>query len=77
MGIRDDGEWKHYAIERFKSILYLTVRSSLKTRSPIPDWAASKVTESWNVTISDIAVGDEVPQPAAASAPITPDRSAR
>jgi len=49
MGIRDVGEWKHYAIERFRSILHLTVRNSLKTHSPIPDWAARQVMESWNV----------------------------
>jgi hypothetical protein len=49
MGIRDVGEWKAYAIERFRSILHLTVRNSLKTQSPIPDWAAEKVKESWNV----------------------------
>jgi hypothetical protein len=49
MGIRDVGEWKYYAIERFRSILHLTVRNSLKTNSPIPPWAAEKVKESWNV----------------------------
>jgi hypothetical protein len=49
MGIRDVGEFKHYAIERFRSILHLTVHNSLSTNSPIPDWAAQKVKESWNV----------------------------
>jgi hypothetical protein len=49
MGIRDVGQWKYYAMERFKGILDLTVINSLKTRSPIPDWAAEKVRESWNV----------------------------
>jgi hypothetical protein len=49
MGIRDLGEWKAYAVQRFKSILYLTVRSSLQTKSPVPNWAAAKVKESWNV----------------------------
>jgi hypothetical protein len=49
MGIRDLGEWKHYAFERFRSILHLKVRNSLKTNSPIPEWAAQKVKESWNV----------------------------
>ena len=49
MGIKDVGEWKTYAIERFKGILDLTVKSSLQTRSPIPDWAAEKVREAWNV----------------------------
>jgi hypothetical protein len=49
MGIKDVGEWKAYAIERFKGILDLTVKSSLQTQSPIPDWAADKVREAWNV----------------------------
>jgi hypothetical protein len=29
----------------------LTVRNSLKTQSPIPEWAAEKVKESWNVGV--------------------------
>ena len=49
MGIKDLGEFKAYAIERFRGILDLTVKSSLQTRSPIPDWAASKIREAWNV----------------------------
>jgi hypothetical protein len=49
MGCKEVGEFKAYAFERFKSILHLTVRDSLKTNSPIPDWAAEKVKESWNV----------------------------
>jgi hypothetical protein len=39
MGIKDIGEWKFYAFGRFKGILDLTVAGSLKSRSPIPDWA--------------------------------------
>jgi hypothetical protein len=53
MGIHEVGESKHYAFERFKGILDLVVQSSLRTNSPIPDWAAEKVKESWNVTDSD------------------------
>ena len=49
MGIRDVGEFKSYSIERFKAILDLTVKSSLQTRSPIPEWAAEKVKEAWNI----------------------------
>ncbi len=49
MGIKEVGEFKAYAIERFKGILDLTVKSSLETRSPIPKWAADKVRETWNV----------------------------
>jgi hypothetical protein len=48
MGIHDFGQWKQYAIERFRGILNLTVRSSLKTGSPIPAWAVEKIRESWN-----------------------------
>ena len=49
MGITDIGEFKSYSMTRFKGILDLTVRNSLKTQSPIPEWAAEKVKESWNV----------------------------
>jgi DNA-binding transcriptional MerR regulator len=49
MGIKQHGEFKKYAVERFKGIIDLTVKSSLQTRSPIPDWAAEKVREAWNV----------------------------
>jgi hypothetical protein len=49
MGIKDVGEFKSYSIERFRGILELTVKSSLQTQSPIPDWAAEKVKEAWNV----------------------------
>jgi hypothetical protein len=49
MGIRDVAEFKSYSIERFRGILDLTVKSSLQTRSPIPEWAAEKVKEAWNV----------------------------
>jgi hypothetical protein len=49
MGIKELGEWKAYAIERFKGILELTVKSSLQTKSPIPDWAAARIKEAWNV----------------------------
>lgn len=49
MGIKQWGEWKKYAVERFHGILELTVKSSLQTRSPIPKWAADKVCEQWNI----------------------------
>jgi hypothetical protein len=49
MGLKTPGEFKAYAFKRFVSILHLTVRNSLATRSPIPGWAAEKVKESWNV----------------------------
>jgi len=50
MGIRCIGEWKHYAFTRFKGILDLTVKNSLKTRSPVPDWASRRIRDAWNVS---------------------------
>ena len=49
MGIREIGEYKAYAFERFKGIIDLTVRNSLKTNSPIPDWAIQRIKTAWNV----------------------------
>jgi hypothetical protein len=49
IGIQNAHEWEAYAIERFKGILDLTVKSSVQTHSPIPAWAAEKVKEAWNV----------------------------
>jgi hypothetical protein len=51
MGIKELGEWKAYAVERFKGILDLTVKSSLQTKSPIPKWAAAKVIEAWESSL--------------------------
>jgi hypothetical protein len=42
MGITDLGEYKLYAVDRFKGILHAAVNTSLKTNSPIPEWAAAK-----------------------------------
>jgi hypothetical protein len=49
MGIKDFGEWKFYAVTRLRSILALTVMSSLKTKSPIPEWARRKFETAWNL----------------------------
>jgi hypothetical protein len=49
MGIKDLGEFKFFAIERFRGILHATVKASIRSDPPIPDWAASKVIEAWNV----------------------------
>jgi|SRR6516164_3373699 hypothetical protein len=35
-GLRSPGEFKYYAFERFRSILHMTMKNSLKTQSPIP-----------------------------------------
>jgi hypothetical protein len=49
MAKTDLGEFKFSAIEGFRGILHRTVKASLKT-SPMPDWAAAKVVEAWNVS---------------------------
>jgi hypothetical protein len=50
MSIKDLGEFKFSAIERFRGILHATVKASLRTDpQPIPPWAAANVIEAWNV----------------------------
>jgi hypothetical protein len=49
MGIKDFGEWKFYAIERFRSILDLAVMNADKTKSAIPAWAKERIKTAWNV----------------------------
>jgi hypothetical protein len=46
MATTDLGEFKFMAIERFRGILHATVKASLRTNPPIPDWAAAKVIEA-------------------------------
>lgn len=48
MGIKDLGEFKAYAIDRFRGIVYAAVKTSRKTNSPIPTWAEAMVIEAWN-----------------------------
>jgi hypothetical protein len=50
MACQTVGEFKAHAFETMRSILHMVVKASLKTNSPIPDWAAEKVKESWNVS---------------------------
>jgi len=40
MSIKDLGEFKFSAIEQFRGILHATVKASLRTDPPIPEWAA-------------------------------------
>jgi hypothetical protein len=47
LGIKNPAEWQAYALERFRGIIDLTVKSSLQTRSPIPPWTAAHVREAW------------------------------
>jgi len=48
MGIKDLAEFKLYAIDRFRGIVFAAVKTSRKTNSPVPSWAESKVIEAWN-----------------------------
>jgi hypothetical protein len=48
-GIKDFGEWKAYAVERFRGVLNLVVKAADKTNSPIPPWALERIKEAWNV----------------------------
>jgi hypothetical protein len=50
MAIADLGEFKFLAIEWFKGLLHSTVKASMRTDPPIPDWAAAKVVEAWNIS---------------------------
>jgi hypothetical protein len=43
MGIHNFGEWKAYAIERFRGVLNFTIRNADKTNSPIPSWAKTRI----------------------------------
>jgi hypothetical protein len=49
MGIRNLGDWKAYAIERFIGILHLSIKSAEKTNSAIPEWAVAQIKAAWNV----------------------------
>jgi hypothetical protein len=50
MALKDVGEFKAYFVERFRGILNLTVMNSLRTRSPVPEWASRRIKEAWNVS---------------------------
>src|SRR5271165_1871780 len=39
---KDHGEFKAYAIEKFRGILHSVVKSSIKTNSPIPPWLKTR-----------------------------------
>jgi hypothetical protein len=49
MGLKDIGEFKAYFVDRFKGILDLTVKNSLKTQSPVPEWASRRIKTAWNI----------------------------
>jgi hypothetical protein len=49
-GFPSVGGFKIYFIDRFKGILDLTLRGSLKTNSPVPSWALERIKEAWNIS---------------------------
>jgi hypothetical protein len=51
MSIKDLGEFKFFAIEKFRGILNRTVKASIGNNSPIPPWASAQVIEAWNVNL--------------------------
>jgi hypothetical protein len=50
LGIKDPAEFRLYAIDRFRGIVFAAVKTSRKTNSPIPTWAEAMVIASWNAT---------------------------
>jgi hypothetical protein len=48
-GFKTVGELKAYFIERFKGVMFLTLKNSGKTNSPIPPWALERIKTAFNV----------------------------
>jgi hypothetical protein len=48
MGIKDPAEFRLYAIDRFRGMVHAAVKTSLKTNSPVPNWAAARVFQVWD-----------------------------
>ena len=55
MGIHEIGEWKAYAIERFKGVLHFTIKNAEKTNSAVPEWALERIKGAWNVDSSGVS----------------------
>jgi hypothetical protein len=51
MGIKDPAEFKLYAVDRLRGIVYSAVKTSRKTNSSIPTWAEAKVIEAIDVPV--------------------------
>jgi hypothetical protein len=43
------GELKVYFIERFRGVMFLTLKNADRTMSPVPDWAKERIREAWNI----------------------------
>jgi len=52
-GFPSVGALKSAFIERFKGCLDFTLKSSLKTNSPVPSWALQIIKEAWNIRTED------------------------
>jgi len=48
-GFKTVGELKAYFIERFKGIMFLTLKNSSKTNSPVAPWALERIRTAFNV----------------------------
>jgi hypothetical protein len=48
-GFKTAGELKVYFIERFRGVMFLTLKNADRTMSPVPDWAMRRIREAWNV----------------------------
>jgi len=66
-GFKTVGELKVYFIERFRGVMFLTLKNSGKTNSPVPPWALERIKTALNVQDPQ-----EVPGAGAASGLITP-----
>jgi hypothetical protein len=48
-GFKTIGELKAYFIERFKGVMFLTLKNADRTRSSVPDWVKRQVASVFNV----------------------------
>jgi hypothetical protein len=48
-GIKTVGDLKHYFAERFKGVMFLTLKNAGKTNSPVPPWALERIKIAFNV----------------------------
>jgi hypothetical protein len=48
-GFKTVGELKVYFIERFKGVMFFTLKNSGKTNSPVPPWALERIKIAFNV----------------------------
>ena len=49
-GFKTVGDLKAYFIERFRGVLFLTLKNADQTNSALPQWARERIETAWNVT---------------------------